>query len=123
MKTILVAVVTTVCPFCGKCHDVEVNEIDYLDWQDGKLAQDAFDQKLSVREVEKLIKNIDKPAKKKSKDDAEQYKLQYEEYAKKLESKLGTKVSISLREKNSGKLEIDFYSLDDFEKIYKTLTD
>ena len=89
-----------------------------------RLAQDAFDQKLSVREVEKLIKNLDKPAKtKKSKDDAEQYRLQYEEYAKKLESKLGTKVSISLREKNSGKLEIDFYSLDDFEKIYRTLTD
>ena len=89
-----------------------------------KLAQDAFDQKLSVREVEKLIKNLDKPSKaKKAKDDAEQYKLQYEEYAKKLESKLGTKVSISLREKNSGKLEIDFYSLDDFEKIYRTLTD
>ena len=89
-----------------------------------KLAQDAFDQKLSVREVEKLIKNLDKPAKvKKSKDDAEQYKLQYEEFAKKLEAKLGTKVSISLREKNSGKLEIDFYSLDDFEKIYKALAD
>ena len=89
-----------------------------------KLAQDAFDQKLSVREVEKLIKNLDKPSKaKKAKDDAEQYKLQYEEYAKKLESKLGTKVSISLREKNSGKLEIDFYSLDNFEKIYRTLTD
>ncbi|MCR5120710.1 MAG: ParB/RepB/Spo0J family partition protein [Lachnospiraceae bacterium] len=89
-----------------------------------KLAQDAFDQKLSVREVEKLIKKLDKPSKaKKAKDDAEQYKLQYEEYARKLESKLGTKVSISLREKNSGKLEIDFYSLDDFEKIYRTLTD
>ena len=88
-----------------------------------RLAQDAFDQKLSVREVEKLIKNLDKPAKgKKAKDDAEQYRLQYEEYAKNLESKLGTRVNISLREKNSGKLEIDFYSLDDFEKIYRTLT-
>lgn len=88
-----------------------------------ELAQDAFDQKLSVREVEKLIKNLDKAPKKKAKDNAEQYKLQYEEYAKKLEAKLGTKVSISLREKNSGKLEIDFYSLDDFEKLYKALAE
>ena len=55
--TNLNAVVTTVCPFCGKAHDVLVNEIDYLDWQDGKLAQDAFPY-LSADEREMLISGI-----------------------------------------------------------------
>ena len=45
------------CPFCGKAHEVEVNESDYLDWQDGMLAQDAFPY-LSADEREMLISGI-----------------------------------------------------------------
>ena len=52
-----VCVVTT-CPFCGRSNAVEVNEIDYLDWQDGKMAQDAFPY-LSADEREMLISGID----------------------------------------------------------------
>jgi len=48
-----VCIVTT-CPFCGHANEVEVNEMDYLDWQDGKMAQDAFPY-LSADEREKLI--------------------------------------------------------------------
>lgn len=57
MTTILDAIVTTVCPFCGKSHDVLVNENDYYDWKDGKLAQDAFPY-LSADEREMLISGI-----------------------------------------------------------------
>ena len=50
--------VITACPFCGHAHEVEVNEMDYLDWQDGALAQDAFPY-LSADERELLISGID----------------------------------------------------------------
>lgn len=51
--------VVTACPFCNKPHEVEVNETDYLDWQDGALnAQDAFPY-LSAGERELLITGID----------------------------------------------------------------
>ncbi len=49
--------VVTACPFCGHANEVEVNEIDYLDWQDGMLVQDAFPY-LSANEREKLISGI-----------------------------------------------------------------
>ena len=50
-------IVDTVCPFCGSCHCVKVEEIDYLDWQEGKNAQDAFPY-LSADERELLISGI-----------------------------------------------------------------
>ena len=55
--TILDCVVTTVCPFCGCANDVKVNEMDYLDWLDGKLVQDAFPY-LPASDREMLISGI-----------------------------------------------------------------
>lgn len=49
--------VVTRCPFCGKGHEIEVNEIDYLDWQDGEHAQNAFPY-LEANEREMLISGI-----------------------------------------------------------------
>jgi len=49
--------VVTRCPFCGRGNEIEVNEIDYLDWQDGELAQNAFPY-LSTDEREALITGI-----------------------------------------------------------------
>ena len=49
--------VVTYCPLCGKAHEVEVNEMDYLDWQDGMPAQDAFPY-LSAEDRELLISGI-----------------------------------------------------------------
>ena len=49
--------VVTICPFCGHAHEVEVNEMDYWDWQDGELAQNAFPY-LSADEREMLISGI-----------------------------------------------------------------
>lgn len=49
--------VVTYCPFCGKAHEIEVNEIDYLDWKDGMLAQEAFPY-LEANEREMLISGI-----------------------------------------------------------------
>lgn len=49
--------VITRCPFCGRGNKVEVNEIDYLDWDNGMHAQDAFPY-LSAEEREMLISGI-----------------------------------------------------------------
>lgn len=45
------------CPFCHRGHEVEVNEMDYLDWEDGVLAQIAFPY-LSSTEREQLISHM-----------------------------------------------------------------
>ena len=49
--------VVTACPFCGHANEVQVNEMDYYDWQDGELAQNAFPY-LSANEREVLISGI-----------------------------------------------------------------
>lgn len=49
--------IVTRCPFCGRGNEVEVNESDYWDWDDGKMAQDAFPY-LSADEREMLISGI-----------------------------------------------------------------
>ena len=49
--------VATRCPFCGHANFVEVNEMDYLDWDDGVSAQVAFPY-LSADEREMLISGI-----------------------------------------------------------------
>ena len=48
---------TTICPFCGMPHDVEVDFFDFCAWQNGTLAQDAFPY-LSADEREMLISGI-----------------------------------------------------------------
>ena len=49
--------VITRCPFCGRSNEVEVNEMDYLDWDDGMKVQDAFPY-LTASEREMLISGI-----------------------------------------------------------------
>lgn len=46
-----------ICPFCGESNRVWVNEIDYLNWKNGTLAQDAFPY-LSPDEREILISGV-----------------------------------------------------------------
>ncbi|MBQ8261221.1 MAG: ParB/RepB/Spo0J family partition protein [Lachnospiraceae bacterium] len=91
-----------------------------------EIAQNVFDQKLSVREVEKLVKSLgnskDKKAAEKKEKDLEQYRIHFNKYATKISEKLGVKVDVVLKDKNKGKLEIDFYNNDDFEKLFDLLT-
>ena len=81
-----------------------------------QLAQRIFDEKLSVREVEKLVKSILKPAEEKPKKEEIPQSLMYvyQNIENKLKDKLSRKVAISPKGKNgSGKIEIEFYSNDD----------
>lgn len=87
------------------------------------IAQKVFDEKLSVREVEKLVKNLNKPEKVK-KEPVEDKALEavYQDLEEKLKQSLGTKVSIAPKGDGSGRLEIEFYTHDDLEKITDLLT-
>ena len=89
-----------------------------------ETAQNAFDNGYSVRELEKQVKKITAPAKnaKKKKEDLTQYQIHFDKYADLLAQRLGVKVDVDLKDKNQGKLIIDFYSVDDFDKIYERLS-
>lgn len=89
-----------------------------------ELAQRIFDEKLSVRETEKLVKKLGETTKPKPQKVTDQsMKAVYEGIEEQLKQKLGTKVTLTPSSKNdgSGKLEIEFYSHDDLEKIMDLL--
>ena len=81
------------------------------------LAMKIFDEKLSVRETEKLIKSLGKektakPKKKELKND-----FVYRDLEEKLKTVTGTKVMINRKTEKSGKIEIEYYNQEDLEKI------
>ena len=86
------------------------------------LAKKIINEKLSVREVEKLVKNLDKPVKEKPSPDT-QLQAIYESYEEKIKQSLATKVKISpsVKTKGAGKFEIEFYSTEDFERILERI--
>lgn len=93
--------------------------------QQKQLAERIFDEKLSVREVEKIVKGILNPAEKKPPKEELPQSIQYiyEDIEKKLEEKLSRKVEINAKGKGgSGKIEIEFYSNDDLDRLIDALS-
>ena len=88
------------------------------------IAQQIFDEKLSVRETEKLVKKIQKekdlPEKKKEELD-EQVALAYHDVEEKMKLILGTKVNIRAKDNKKGKIEIEYYSMDEFNRIFEMM--
>lgn len=86
-----------------------------------EIAKKVVDEKLSVRDIEKLVKDLNKP--KKEKRAAKQIKNEfiYQDIEEKLKQSFGTKVSVTAKEDGSGKIEIDFYSSDDLDRILDLL--
>ena len=80
---------------------VENPELQYT------LAQRVFDEKMSVRDIEKEVKNLDKKPKPDKKP--VQVSEQFKKYEGVLKDKLSTKVSVTAKENGSGKIEIEFY--------------
>ena len=80
------------------------------------LAQKIFDEKLSVRDVEKLVRNLHKPAKPKKLDDKTMQTI-YLDIEEKLKQKLSTKVIVTSKGEGVGKIEIEFYSHDDLDRL------
>ena len=88
------------------------------------IAQQIFDEKLSVRETEKLVKKIQKekdlPEKKREELD-EQVALAYHDVEEKMKLILGTKVNIRAKDDKKGKIEIEYYSMDEFNRIFEMM--
>lgn len=81
------------------------------------IAQKIFDEKLSVRDVEKLVKDLQNPPKKKKPEENKSLQAVYREYENKLKDRLGTKVSVSSKGNGKGKIEIEFFNHDEFERL------
>lgn len=83
-------------------------------------AQKIFDEKLSVRETEKLVKKIqqekDMPVEKEKKADAKMEAI-YQDLEEKMKSILGTKVAIRQKDDKKGKIEIEYYSMEELDRI------
>ena len=83
-----------------------------------KTAKTVVDKGLSVRDTEKLVKSILHPKQKKlpipNQNTAEVQRL-----TERLKEILGTKVSINQKANGKGKIEIDYYSTEEFERLYE----
>lgn len=87
-----------------------------------QLAQKIVAESLSVRETEKLIKALSKkkaPKEKKSED--ETLALIFRELEERMKSAMGTKVSINRKDKNKGRVEIEYYSESELERIVELI--
>lgn len=80
------------------------------------LAQRIFDEKLSVRDVEKLVKNLHKPVKPKKQDDKSMQAI-YQDIEEKLKQRLSTKVTVTPKGEGAGKIEIEFYNHEDLDRL------
>lgn len=85
-----------------------------------KLANDIVEKNYSVRQTEDLVKKMNEPKKKSSEKNKEGDSLDfvYRDLEKKLSDCLGTKVKITRKDKNKGKLEINYYSEDELDRLY-----
>ncbi|MBU5486393.1 ParB/RepB/Spo0J family partition protein [Clostridium sp. MSJ-11] len=83
------------------------------------IAQIIIDENLSVRETEKLIKSLNNKKEEKDKD-SNKFNPYYNDIKNKLEDLFGTKVFIN-NKKNKGKIEIEYYSEDDLQRILEIL--
>ena len=85
------------------------------------IAQKIFDEKLSVREVEKLVKDLPKPPKP-PKEENKTLQAIYQEISERLKQSLSTKVSVSAKQNGAGKIEIEFYNHEDLERLLERIT-
>ena len=84
-----------------------------------KAAKEVTEKNLSVRQTEDLVKKMNEPKKSagsKKKDDSLDFI--YRDLEKKLSESLGTKVKINRKDKNEGKIEINYYSEDELDRLY-----
>ena len=81
------------------------------------LANKIFDEKLSVRETEKLVKALKNP-KKEVKKEKPEHTFVYDNIEEQLKNIIGTKVSVNPKANGKGRIEIEYYSEEELERIY-----
>ena len=99
-----------------------------LSLEDGQLqkkaAQEILDRGLSVRETEKLVKKMGKdlsPKEEKAEKRDDALTLIFRELEERMKSIMGTKVSIHNKDKNKGRIEIEYYSEAELERIVEMI--
>ncbi|SCP96435.1 ParB/RepB/Spo0J family partition protein [Anaerobium acetethylicum] len=90
---------------------IENPEIQYA------LATKIFDEKLSVRETELLINKMTTKTEKKKPEVSDHQKFIYKDIEEKMISIFGTKVAVNSKNRDKGKIEIEYYSSEDLERI------
>lgn len=84
------------------------------------LANQIFDEKLSVRETEKLVKAVVNPKPKKEKEKYNDEVI-YTNLEDKIKTIVGSNVSINRKSKDKGKIEIEYYSVAELERIVELM--
>ena len=85
-----------------------------------ELANKVFDEKLSVRETEKLVKDIKNPKKETVKKEIK-HNFIYDDLANRMKEVMGTKVNISSKGNGKGKIEIEYYSDSELERMFEMI--
>lgn len=87
-----------------------------------QAAQKTVEENLSVRDVEKLVKLLNRPEKpKKEVETGPDINLIYRQIEDKLKSIMGTKVLINRKDKNKGRIEIEYYSQEELERLIEMM--
>mgnify|MGYP002510414289 FL=1 len=89
--------------------------------QQYQTAMKVFDEKLSVRDTERLVKKLleEKPEIVQKTDSSSQ--VIYHDLEEKLKSIIGSKVVINRKANNKGKIEIEYYSTDELDRIVELI--
>ncbi len=85
-----------------------------------QMANKVYNEKLSVRDVEKLVKRIGKTKPVKKERNFQQDAV-YKDLEERMKVSLGTKVSISRKDDKKGKIEIEYYSMEELERLMDIL--
>jgi ParB family chromosome partitioning protein len=92
-----------------------------LPLEDPKLQYDTackvYDKKLSVRDTEKLVRQLLRSKSVIETPLTDENSFIYHDLEEKLKNIIGTKVSINWKQKDRGKIEIEYYSDEDLERI------
>ena len=86
-----------------------------------QVAVKINEEKLSVRDVEKLVKMMNRPPKEKKPEKGPDIDLIYRQVEDKLKSIMGTKVVINQKDKNKGRIEIEYYSQEEVERLIELM--
>lgn len=87
-----------------------------------QVAKDVVEKGLSVREVEKLVKAMSKPPKeKKEKEEERDLSFIFQDLEDRMKGIMGTKVMIHQKDKNKGRIEIEYYSPSELERIVELI--
>lgn len=87
-----------------------------------QIALKIVDQKLSVREVEKLVKLLGKPKKEeKPKEEERDLSFIFKDLEERMKQVMGTKVVINKKDRNKGRIEIEYYSEAELERLVELI--